>query len=159
METTFRNAQLVAWVLIVGSVFFILAEYVYKRYQEHSSLTVRKGITIGFFQTLALVPGMSRSGATIAGGMLMGLSRETAARFSFLLAIPIILGSGVKKIFDLSSTHTPSSEWGMIVLASSIAFISGIISIHFLLKYLRNHSLNIFAAYRILLAFLVFTLL
>lgn len=159
METLFRNPHLVAAVLIAGSILFLVAEQVNKRYVEVRTLTVGKGVAIGFFQTLALVPGMSRSGATISGGMLLGLSREAAARFAFLLSVPIILGSGMKKLLELGSAHTPASEWQMIAFASVIAFVSGIASIHFLLKYLRTHSLNVFVVYRVALAILVLALL
>jgi len=159
MDTVFRSAHLVAWVLIAGSVLFLIAERVYVRQEERRELTVSKGLWIGLFQTLALVPGMSRSGATIAGGMLLGLSRETAARFSFLLSVPIILGSGGKKLLDLGSANTQTSEWFMIGLAALVAFASGLAAIHFLLTFLKKHSLIPFVVYRIALALTVFVLL
>ena len=101
METIFRSAELVAYALIAGSVVMLLAEYVSKKYRATAtgSVTVWAGLVVGFFQALALIPGMSRSGMTISGGLFLGLSREAAARFGFLLAIPIILGSGMKKLF------------------------------------------------------------
>lgn len=171
MDTTFRSATLVAWVLILGSMLFILAEYVQGRWAVYYSLdredvrkasvnrlTLSKGILIGFFQALALVPGMSRSGATISGGMLLGLSREQSARFAFLLSVPIILGAGTKKLSELViGEGVVSSEWHMIVLASLVAFASGIASIHYLLHYLKHHSLMIFVVYRVALAIIVLT--
>jgi undecaprenyl-diphosphatase len=159
METVFRSAHLVAWVLIAGSILFLVAEYVARQVTLHRDLTVRTGILVGLFQTLALIPGMSRSGATIAGGMLLGLSREAAARFAFLLSLPIIIGSGVKKLTDLGTSGTGESEWIMIGLASFVAFACGIASIHFLLRFLRAHSLIPFVIYRIVLALLVLTIL
>lgn len=159
METVFRSAHLVAWVLIAGSLVFLGAEYVARRTASEQPLSVRNGFLIGIFQVLALIPGMSRSGATIAGGMFLGLSRASAARFSFLLSIPIILGSGGKKLLDLGTSGTLGNEWMMIGLASVVAFTSGIASIHFLLKFLKTHSLVPFVIYRVVLALVVFAAL
>jgi undecaprenyl-diphosphatase len=159
IETTFRSAELVAWVLIAGSGLFLLAEYVLKKQKERQDLTIRKGLVIGLFQMLALIPGMSRSGATISGGMLMGLSREHAAQFAFLLSVPIILGAGTMKLFELSGSSVPLSEWGSIAVGALAAFVAGILSIHYLLRFLKNHSLGIFVIYRIALAAVVLVLL
>ncbi len=158
MDTLFRSTTLVAWVLIVGSVLFLVAEYVLKRYEQPKQLTVGKGVLIGLFQALALVPGMSRSGATISGGMLLGLTREQAARFAFLLSLPIIVGAGSKKLLELGEAGIPSAEWLAIGFAALVAFSSGIASIHYLLKFLKNHSLVPFVVYRVALAVIVFML-
>lgn len=158
MDTVFRSATLVAWVLIVGSALFALAEYIRTRYSAERPMTVGKGVLIGCFQALALVPGMSRSGATIAGGMLLGLSRETAARFAFLLMVPIVVGAGSKKLLELGGAGMAESEWLMIGLASLTAFAAGIASIHYLLKFLKGHSLMVFVIYRVALALLVLAL-
>jgi len=158
MDTFFRDPHLVAWVLIAGSLLFIVAEYVSKRITEHKELTIQRGIIIGLFQALALIPGTSRSGATISGGMLLGLTREKAARFAFLLSFPIILGAGAKKILELEGAGVFHDEWSTIMVASFVAFVSGIASIHYLLKFLKNHTLYLFVAYRILLAFVVFAI-
>jgi len=158
MGTFFRDSHLVAWMLIGGSLLFILAEYVSSKITEHTELSIRRGILIGFFQALALIPGTSRSGATISGGMLLGLTREKAARFAFLLSFPIILGSGAKKILELKEAGVFESEWTTILVASLVAFTSGIASIHYLLKFLKNHTLYVFVVYRILLALLVFAI-
>lgn len=156
METLFRNALLVAVVLAAGSLLFVAAEYTARRIAARpnalSALTVRRGVAIGLFQCLALVPGMSRSGATIAGGLFMGLSRERAARFSFLLSVPIILGSGLKKLAELGAGGALSADWLALALGAVAAFATGITVIHFLLRYLRHHSLMVFVWYRLLLA-------
>ena len=152
METTFRNAELVAWALIAGSILFFLAERFAK---QDESLTVKKGLWVGLFQTLSLIPGMSRSGVTISGGLFFGLKREEAARFSFMLAFPIIFGSGMKKFLELSASGS-LNEIGLSLFAGALsAFIIGVLTIHYLLKYLRNHTLGIFIVYRILLAGLI----
>lgn len=159
MDTLFRDPHLVAWVLIAGSLLFVVAEYVTKHTSHHTELTVRKGVYVGFFQALALLPGMSRSGATISGGMLLGLSRERAARFAFLLSFPIIIGAGSKKLLELSSAGVGQGEWLTIGVGVFAAFASGIACIHFLMRFLKNHTLYVFVVYRILLAFTVFALI
>jgi undecaprenyl-diphosphatase len=143
METVFRNVLLVAIMLAVGSFIMLLSEYFSTKDKQ---LTLKNGFIIGLFQCLALIPGMSRSGMTISGGLFTGLSREEATRFSFLLSFPIILGSGLKKALDI---QTFDLSFG---LAFITAFIVGLGAIHFLIKFLKNHSLRAFAWYRILLA-------
>jgi undecaprenyl-diphosphatase len=164
MDTYFRGTHVVAIALIVGSVVFFFAE----RYNHHlglrrplllnqggDSVTLKQGLMIGLFQCLALVPGFSRSGATISGGLFNRLSREDAARFSFLLSIPIILGSGLKKLFDIYQGGELATLEHSLFIAAIFAFVSGLLAIHFLLKFLKNHSLNYFGVYRILLAIII----
>ncbi len=98
MDTVFRSAKLVALTLILGSVLFWFAERVAKYNKE---LSLKRGVLVGLFQSLALVPGVSRSGATISGGLILGLTKDEAVRFSFLLSVPILLGAGLKKIFEV----------------------------------------------------------
>lgn len=155
METIFRNPLLVAGVLIAGSILFAFAEWHYQNRKREDKITVRKGLIIGLFQCLALIPGMSRSGASIAGGMLLGLTRTESARFSFLLAVPVILGSGLKKLLELM-TEGGSTDWGGIMLAAVVAFFSGLFAIHFMLSFVRRHSLWPFIWYRVVLAGFVF---
>lgn len=152
IETTFRSAELVAYVLIAGSILFLVAEYVAKKIHEKQEVTIKKGLAVGCFQALALLPGMSRSGATISGGLLLGFSREQAARFAFLLSLPIILGAGTMKVLDLQSAGVLVEQGGMIALAAIAAFLSGLAAIHYLLKFLRNHTLLVFVVYRLILA-------
>ena len=112
-------------------------------------LTVPTALTIGFSQALALLPGISRSGATITAGLALGLKREAAARFSFLLATPITLGAGLygsRKL--LTETHT-GTEWLAIVVGFVVAALAGLIAIGFLLSWLRRRSVAIFSLYRI----------
>ncbi|XKT74871.1 MAG: undecaprenyl-diphosphatase UppP [Patescibacteria group bacterium UBA2103] len=156
METVFRSAILVAWTLIVGALVFLAAEWFSKRYMEKEEVpTFAKAIGIGFFQALALIPGMSRSGMTISGGLFLGLSREAAARFGFMLSLPIILGSGGKKFLELLNAGAFDTGATAIIWGSIAAFVSGLIAIHFLLRFVKNHSLTVFAVYRIILAVIV----
>jgi undecaprenyl-diphosphatase len=151
MEDIFRNPVLVAGVLIVGSLFFMYAEYIYQNNFHTGEIDMKTGLTVGFFQTLALIPGFSRSGATIAGGMLLGLNRNDAARFSFLLALPIIIGSGLKKLLELLTSHT-EIPWVALGFGAVTAFIVGLCAIHFMITFVRKHTLWPFIWYRITLA-------
>lgn len=157
METIFRESPLlVAGVLVLGSVLFMYAEYTYDNCYHDRELTPKMGWKIGLFQCLALIPGFSRSGATLAGGMLLGLSRYESARFAFLLSIPIILGSGLKKLFELLTSDAPV-VWAPIIFASVTAFAVGMAAIHFMIGFVRKHTLWPFIWYRIILAgFIVF---
>jgi undecaprenyl-diphosphatase len=178
MDTVFRGTHVVAYALILGAVLFYFAERSLQKIGQANGLAdtcfltreeirgpeselfsggliIKKGLGIGLFQCLALIPGMSRSGSTISGGLFLGLSREMATRFSFLLSLPIIFGSGLKKVFDLSQTGALSQVESSLFTASIFAFISGLIAIHFLLKFLKNHSLNYFGVYRIILAIII----
>lgn len=154
METIFRSPLLVASVLVLGSFLFMVAEWSVKRQKRDDRLSIGKGLKIGLFQCLALVPGMSRSGASIAGGMLLGLSRAEAARFSFLLAVPVILGSGLKKLLDLMMAGD-AVAWGDLMVAAAVAFFSGLFAIHFMLSFVRRHTLWPFIWYRLILAAIV----
>lgn len=159
LETTFRSPLLVAGALLAGSALFLLAERVSSKRKKQGELKVtvtsREGFTVGLFQALALIPGMSRSGMTIAGGLLLGISREEAARFGFLLSLPIILGAGGKSAFELGFTGVIADIGVALVISTIAAFLTAIVAIHYLLKYLRTHTLMVFAVYRIALAVLV----
>jgi undecaprenyl-diphosphatase len=158
MDTIFRSSVIVAVVLTLGSFLFIYAEWFYYGSVPQNNLTRMTGFKIGLFQCLALVPGMSRSGSTISGGMLLGLSRGEAARFSFLLSIPILLGSGAKKLIELIHPHPGVADVSLVSIAvgSVVAFVVGLAAIHFLLTFIRRHTLWPFIWYRLLLAAFVF---
>ncbi len=153
METSFRNAELVAWTLILGAALFWVAERLAKKAHE---LNLKRGFWIGMFQALALIPGMSRSGMAIAGGLLLGLSREQATRFGFMLGFPIIFGSGMKKTLEFGSNNGLMELGLPLVLSALTAFTVGVLAMHFMVRYLKNHTLNIFIVYRVILALLVF---
>lgn len=155
MDTLFRNPVLVALALIAGSAVFYLAERL-ARMNMH--LTVSRGVAIGFFQALALIPGLSRSGMTISGGLLLGLTREQATRFAFLLSFPIILGAGGKKLLDLWGTGALQADAGLLALSALAAFLSGLAAIHFMIRFLRTHTLMPFIIYRVALAAVVLLL-
>lgn len=155
MSTLFRNPNLVAGALIVGSIIMLLSEKKKRLNLDITSIDAKKGFFIGLFQSLALIPGMSRSGMTISGGLFCGLSREEATRFSFLLAFPILFGTGLKKLFDLFQENLLNTIGLDLLFGSMVAFLVGILAIHFLIKFLKTHSLKIFVWYRVLIAVLI----
>ncbi len=155
MDTVFRNIQLVALTLVLGSILFWFAQKVSKKDKE---LSLGRGIMIGFFQCLALIPGVSRSGATISGGLIAGLTQEEAVRFSFLLSIPVLFGAGMKKVFEVRHDIFTSTYGSALLAGSIVAFITGFIAIKFLIKYLKNNNLDVFIYYRIGLAIAIFLL-
>lgn len=155
METVFRSTKVVAGTLLFGSLLMVLAEKMYKGLSE---LTVRKGFVLGLFQALALLPGVSRSGATISGGMILGLTREDATKASFMFAVPILVGSGLKKTFELFGSGSEQIG-GPLYLAFFVSFFVGIFVIRFLLRFLKTHTLYPFVYYRIILAIVILLLL
>lgn len=155
MDSVFRNVYLVALTLVLGSGLFWIAQ---KFAKQNSELTLKKGIIVGFYQCLALIPGVSRSGATISGGLLSGLTKEEAVRFSFLLSVPVLLGAGLKKVFEVRHEIFTSAFGSSLLLGSIVAFVTGLVTINFLIRYLKNNSLDVFIWYRVVLAVLIFIL-
>lgn len=157
IENVFRNVSYVLIFLMFGTALLFFAEKVKSRNMD-LDLTLRKSIVIGMFQSLALLPGVSRSGSTISGAMFMGLNREAATRFSFMLSVPIIMGASFFKI--VSTFNLLSAIPLHILLAGFLSgLISGILAIKLLLKLVKNNSLNIFVAYRIVLIIILAFLL
>lgn len=148
------NPIAVAIFLILGAIFFMYAEWRQYLLPAHGDITVKRGFLVGLFQVLALFPGMSRSGSTIAGGMLLGMSRYEASRFSFLLAIPITIGVGAKALLELIAMDGVVA-WGAISVAAGVAFLTALLVIHFFLQYIKRHTLWPFVWYSIILAGMV----
>lgn len=146
-DEIFGNPTAAAFFLLVTALLLVLGERMLTGVKSLSTMTWPDAIIIGFFQMLALFPGISRSGSTITGGLWRGLNRETAARYSFLLGVPAILGAGLLSIIDLAQSGTLSLEWPVLLAAFLSAAIVGYACIYFLLAWLRSHSLYIFAAY------------
>jgi len=157
IESGARSLYLIGSTLIALGLVLLLAERVGKRERGVESIGLRDGLTIGVAQAAALVPGVSRSGATITAGLFLGLEREAAARFSFLLSVPAIVLSG---IFELGSIGSGEHDVGLValVVATAFAFVVGYASIAFLLRFLTNHSTVVFVAYRITLGAAVLAL-
>ncbi|GAA1169089.1 Undecaprenyl-diphosphatase [Corynebacterium glaucum] len=160
IRENFRNLWITATVLILFSFVFILAERKGRKTRGFEELTMKDAILMGLWQCLALIPGVSRSGGTISGGLFLNLDREVATRFSFLLAIPAVLASGLFSLPDAFDPQAGQSASGLqLLVGSGIGFVLGYISIAWLLKFVSHHSFAWFAAYRIPLGIIVMILL
>jgi undecaprenyl-diphosphatase len=148
----------IAGFLVVGAIGLWLADRLGSRRRDLDALTTPAALTIGLSQALALLPGISRSGATITAGLALGLTREAAARFSFLLATPITLGAGLYGSRRLLTEPHTGTEWLAIGVGFVVAAVSGMVAIGFLLAWLRRRSVTVFSVYRIVLAVLVVAL-
>jgi undecaprenyl-diphosphatase len=160
IETTLRDLRIVATALIVFSLILFWADRVGAKQRELKDLTVPHGIAFGFAQAMALIPGVSRSGGTITAGLFLGYSRSAAARYSFLLAVPAVLGSGFFQAYEALTGDVAGQgvSWGPTVLATVIAFGVGLTVIAWLLRYLDRGSFTPFVVYRVLLGVLVLVL-
>ena len=146
-----RNLWVIATALVVFSAVIALAERLGRQSRHIDQLTWRDAVVVGVAQTLALVPGVSRSGATISAGLFLGLDRELAARFGFLLAIPAVFASG---LFSLPDAFHPvlegmSATGPQLLAATVIAFVVGLASVAWLLRFLVRHSMYWFVGYRV----------
>jgi undecaprenyl-diphosphatase len=153
IETTLRDLRIVAIALAGFSLILLWADIVGSKKRGLHDLTVGHGVLFGFAQAMALIPGVSRSGGTITMGLFLGYSREAAARYSFLLAIPAVLGSGVFQAYEAltGKVEGPPVAWGPTIAATVIAFGVGLLVIAWLLRYLNRGSFTPFVVYRVLL--------
>jgi undecaprenyl-diphosphatase len=159
IENGARDLYLIATALIVMGLLLLVAERVSTRDRDMNDLRTRDGVGMGFAQALALVPGVSRSGATITAGLFLGLDRTAAARFSFLLSIPAVVLSGAFEMRDFVGEGSEgSTDIPGLVVATFLAFVVGYASIAFLLRFLASHSTYVFVAYRVVLGTLVLAL-
>jgi len=148
----------IAGFLVIGAIGLWLADRLGSKQRELDELTVPGTLAIGFSQALALLPGISRSGATITAGLALGLTRESAARFSFLLATPITLGAGLYGSRHLLEEAHTGTEWLALAAGLLAATVAGLAAISFLLAWLRSRSVTLFSVYRIAFAALVVAL-
>jgi len=167
IETSFRSLYVISASLIILALVLMVAERLTKRrmiqnvkLKTMNEVGWKEAIIIGFAQAVALIPGSSRSGTTITGGLFMGLNRETAARFSFLLSLPSVFAAGVLELVKERETLL-SSEIGMtnLIVATVVSGIVGYVSIAFLLNYLKKHTTYLFIIYRIDLGIILLYLL
>lgn len=145
-----KNLWVIATMMIVVGLLLTIAEFVGKRDHGMTQLGVRDALAVGCAQVLALIPGSSRSGSTIMGGLFAGQTRETAARFSFLLSIPAIAASGLLELRE-AIEKLPAGSYGALGVATVVSGIVGYASIWFLLRFLRTHSTGIFIVYRVII--------
>lgn len=153
------NPFVVATMLILGGVVFILVEWWLKKHppqvHDEDQIPYWKALLIGLFQSLAMVPGTSRSGATIIGGLLLGLDRKTATEFSFLLAVPTMFAATGYDIFKHHSEFS-LENWNLLLVGFVTAFISAIVAVKWFLNFIKNHSFIPFGIYRIVVGLLFF---
>lgn len=154
ISTYLYSALSVAFILALASIFFIYAEWRYYQNPPQGTITVRRGLMVGFFQVLALLPGFSRLGATLAGGMLLGLTRFEAAKFSLLLAIPISFCLAIKKLLQLILLEG-TIIWGPILIGTVVSLVVLMTVLHYFLVFIRRHTLWPFIWYGLILSFIV----
>jgi undecaprenyl-diphosphatase len=155
-DTAFRERiGFIAAFILVGAGLLLLGERFGSRTRGLDAMRPRDAGIIGVGQAIALFPGISRSGITIATGLFLGLERESAARFSFLMSVPVIAGAGIWKARTLVGSGIGAAQGGELVVGILMSAISGFIAVAFLLSYLRRHDTNVFVYYRIGLALVV----
>ncbi len=147
VERAFASPLAAGLFLVGTAVLLVLAEWLGKRKRKMDSLTWLDALVVGLFQAVSLLPGISRSGSTISGGMFRNLERPTAARFSFLMMVPVMLGAGVMEVADLLHSPSFSGQIPSLMVGFVMAAVVGYLAIHWLLSYLSRRSLLIFAAY------------
>lgn len=158
IETSLRSLYVIAAMLILMAILLMVAEKIGRRHRGLESLSVRDGLVIGLFQAIALIPGASRSGSTITGGLFLGLEREAAARYSFLLSVPSIFLAAAYTAFKHRSEFSGPMLVPLIV-ANVFSFAVGYGCIAFLINYLKKNSNAVFIGYRVLLGFAIIALL
>ena len=158
IDTVFRNLWVTVAMLAGFGVVIGIADRLASDARPLESLSWRHGVLFGLAQSLALIPGVSRSGATIAAGLAMGYQRVAAAKYAFLLAVPAVVGSGFFKLADITNDPVEPA-WGPIALATVVSFVIGYAVIAWLLRYISTHDFLPFVVYRIVLAAVVALLL
>lgn len=152
----FANPYVISATLIIYGIAFIFIERKNKTASitQMNQMTYKTAILIGLFQVLSIVPGTSRSGATILGAMILGCSRGIAAEFSFFLAIPVMFGVSILKLATNDYSMT-GYEWGVLLVGMAVAYIISMLAVKFLVNYVRSHDFKVFGYYRIILGLLV----
>lgn len=162
LDELFYNAPTVAVMLIVYGIAFIVVEKLHKgksfKINDISEITFKTAALIGIFQVLALIPGTSRSGATIVGAMIIGVGRTAAAEFTFYLAVPVMFGASILKILKFGFAFT-AAETAALILGMVVAFAVSIVAIKFLMSYIKKHDFTVFGWYRIVLGVIVLAMM
>lgn len=159
IETTLRSLWFTAISLIVFGLLLGVADRVGQKVRPIEKLTWKHGLIYGFAQAAALIPGVSRSGGTITAGLFMGYKREAAARYSFLLAIPAVLGSGFYQVFKVIKAPETQTPWSMTIIATVVAFAIALVVIGFFMRYISKRSFMPFVIYRVLIGVVIIVLL
>ena len=160
IESNLGNVTLVAVMLIIGGVFMLFCDRIFNKGSEDTRLTYRRAFTVGLIQCISMIPGVSRSMATIVGGMSQRLTRKAAAEFSFFLAVPTMLGATCLETYKLishggGSLLTQGNNLEMLLLGSAVAFVVAILSIKFFINYVTKYGFAAFGWYRIIVGIVI----
>ncbi|MBU3896012.1 undecaprenyl-diphosphate phosphatase [Patescibacteria group bacterium] len=156
-DVLMSNVYVVLWSLFLGGVFLIVFEVLYKK-KTRDEISYKKSFAVGIAQTLAMIPGVSRSGATIVGGMLMGISRRAIVEFSFLLAVPTIVAATGYDLLNNASKFS-FNQFFLLLVGCFVSFAVAIVAIKWLLHFVKNHTFISFGVYRIFLALLLWLII
>ncbi len=156
------STNVVLWSLFLGGIFLIIFEIIHRRREEYiddlASIPYSKVILIGLFQSIAMVPGVSRAAATIVGGLILGLKRKTIVEFSFLLAVPTMLAATCLDLYK-NATSFSTEQTGFLLVGFIVSFIAALVAVKFLLNFIKHHTFISFGIYRIVIALLFWTFL
>lgn len=160
IEENLGNVQLVAWMLIIGGVFMLFCDRIFNKGSEDTPLTYRRTLVIGLIQCISMIPGVSRSMATIVGGMSQRLTRKAAAEFSFFLAVPTMFGATCLETYKLishggGSLLTQGNNLQMLIVGSIVAFIVAVLAIKFFINYVTKYGFAAFGWYRIVVGLII----
>lgn len=160
IEANLGNVQLVAWMLIVGGVFMLFCDRIFCKGSEDTRLTCRRALVIGLVQCISMIPGVSRSMATIVGGMSQKLTRKAAAEFSFFLAVPTMFGATCLETYKLishgdGSLLTQGNNLEMLIVGSAVAFVVAVLAIKFFINYVAKYGFAAFGWYRIIVGLVI----
>lgn len=162
IEANLGNVQLVAWMLIVGGVFMLFCDRIFNRGSEDTKLTYRRAVMIGLVQCISMIPGVSRSMATIVGGMAQRLTRKAAAEFSFFLAVPTMFAATVYKLAKLfmeGGTEILRENLAALIVGNVVAFIVALLAIKFFIAFVTKYGFKAFGWYRIIVGAVILILL
>lgn len=163
IEENLGNVNLVAWMLILGGIFMLFCDKLFNKGSENTPLTYSRAFIIGIIQCISMIPGVSRSMATIVGGMSQRLTRKAAAEFSFFLAVPTMFGATCLELFKLikpgsGNILTQGNNLGMLILGSVVAYVVAIAAIKFFISYVTRYGFKAFGWYRIIVGSLILLL-
>ena len=160
IEANLGNVQLVAWMLIIGGIFMLFCDRIFNKGSEDTRLTYKRALMIGIVQCISMIPGVSRSMATIVGGMSQRLTRKAAAEFSFFLAVPTMFGATCLEMYKMlthggGSMLTQGNNLETLIIGSVVAFIVAILAIKFFINYVTKYGFAVFGWYRIIVGLII----
>ena len=158
IDSLLENVVVVAISLVLGGIVLLFIDNMFGKADDDQEVTYKKALKIGFFQCIAMIPGVSRSAATIIGGMASKLTRQNAAEFSFFLAVPTMFAASAYKLLKDYQVLLEGNNLYILVLGNVASFIVAMISIKYLMKYLTNHGFRVFGWYRIIVGAVILTL-